>query len=153
MRVGLHTGEPTLGDEGYVGMDVVRAARICAAGHGGQILVSETTRALIGNQLPEGTAIHDLGETALKDIQHERLYQVSVDGGPTEFPPLKAEQKLSAGEALAEKIKADVEKQIADSWSGGIPQGTSKLAAAGLLNLVLVVAAIVVIVLLIRLAF
>ena len=153
VRIGLHTGEPTLGDEGYVGMDVVRAARICSAGHGGQILVSETTRALIGNQLPAGTAIHDLGETALKDIQHERLYQVSVDGGPAEFPPLKAERKQSAGEALAEKIKADVEKQIADSWSGGIPQASSKLAAAGLLNLVLVVAAIVVIVLLIRLAF
>jgi len=52
VRIGLHTGEPTLGDEGYVGMDVVRAARICSAGHGGQILLSETTRALIGNQLP-----------------------------------------------------------------------------------------------------
>ncbi len=97
--------------------------------------------------------IHDLGEAKLKDIQHERLYQVSVDGGPTEFPPLKAERKQSAGEALAEKIKADVEKQIADSWSGGIPQNTTKATAVGLLNLVLVFAAVVVIVLLIKLAF
>ena len=46
VRMGLHTGEPTVGDEGYVGLDVVRAARICSAGHGGQVLLSETTRAL-----------------------------------------------------------------------------------------------------------
>src|SRR5262249_12596626 len=48
VRMGLHTGEPSVGDEGYVGLDVVRAARICSAGHGGQILLSETTRALLG---------------------------------------------------------------------------------------------------------
>jgi class 3 adenylate cyclase len=52
--MGLHTGEPHMGDEGYLGLDVVRAARISEAGHGGQILISETTRALLGNQLPEG---------------------------------------------------------------------------------------------------
>src|SRR5882757_9573158 len=50
VRMGLHTGEPNIGEEGYLGIDVVRAARISAAGHGGQILVSETTRALLGNQ-------------------------------------------------------------------------------------------------------
>jgi class 3 adenylate cyclase len=150
VRIGLHTGEPTLGDEGYVGMDVVRAARICSAGHGGQILLSETTRALVGNQLPEGSVIHDLGEAKLKDIQHERLYQVSVDGGPTEFPPLKAERKQSAGEALAEKIKADVERQILDSFSGGIPQNTIKATAFGLMQLLMVVVAIIAIVLLIK---
>jgi class 3 adenylate cyclase len=153
VRIGLHTGEPTLGDEGYVGMDVVRAARICSAGHGGQILLSETTRALVGNQLPEGSVIHDLGEAKLKDIQHERLYQVSVDGGPTEFPPLKAERKQSAGEALAEKIKADVERQILDSFSGGIPQNTIKATAFGLMQLLMVVVAIIAIVLLIKFVF
>src|SRR3954449_5791725 len=77
LRMGLHTGEPQLGEEGYLGLDVVRAARISAAGHGGQILVSETTRALLGNQVPEGVSVHDLGETSLKDIQHEHVYQVS----------------------------------------------------------------------------
>src|SRR5215467_4709253 len=56
VRMGVHTGEPHVGEEGYLGMDVVRAARISAAGHGGQILISETTRALLGNQLPEGVA-------------------------------------------------------------------------------------------------
>src|SRR6266567_1761793 len=54
VRMGLHTGEPTVGDEGYLGLDVVRAARISAAGHGGQILLSETTRALVGNDVPSG---------------------------------------------------------------------------------------------------
>src|SRR2546429_5497062 len=80
VRMGLHTGEPTVGDEGYLGIDVVRAARICSAGHGGQILISETTRALLGNQLPEGAVVSDLGEADLKDIQDERIFQVSVDG-------------------------------------------------------------------------
>ena len=69
MRMGLHTGEPTVGDEGYVGLDVVRAARICSAGHGGQILVSETTRALLGNDVPEGVNVRDLGRQHLKDVQ------------------------------------------------------------------------------------
>ena len=72
VRMGLHTGEPSVGEEGYLGLDVVRAARICSAGHGGQILLSETTRALLGNQLPEGVSVVDLGEQNLKDIQHER---------------------------------------------------------------------------------
>ena len=80
VRMGLHTGEPHLGEEGYLGLDVVRAARISAAGQGGQILISETTRALIGNQLPEGVAVHDLGQQDLKDIQHEHIYELTVDG-------------------------------------------------------------------------
>ncbi len=69
VRMGLHTGEPQVGDEGYLGLDVVRASRICSAGHGGQVLLSATTRALLGTQLPEGTTIHDLGEQKLKDIE------------------------------------------------------------------------------------
>jgi len=62
VRMGLHTGEPTLGDEGYLGLDVVRGARIAAAAHGGQILVSETTRVLLPPELPDGAEIVDLGE-------------------------------------------------------------------------------------------
>src|SRR3954462_10098102 len=69
VRMGLHTGEPTVGEEGYLGLDVVRAARIAGAGHGGQILISETTRVLLGNQLPEGAVVNDLGEANLKDVQ------------------------------------------------------------------------------------
>ena len=94
--MGLHTGEPTVGDEGYVGLDVVRAARICSAGHGGQILVSETTRALVGNELPDGVNVRDLGRQNLKDIQHEHVYELSLEESPLEFPPPKqAEGRLS----------------------------------------------------------
>jgi len=89
VRMGLHTGEPTVGEEGYLGLDVVRAARICSAGSGGQILLSETTRALLGNDVPEGAAVIDLGQQNLKDIQHERIFQLALEDGPAAFPPLK----------------------------------------------------------------
>jgi predicted ATPase len=83
VRMGIHTGEPLLTEEGYVGMDVHRAARIAAAGHGGQILVSQTTRELLG----DSPALRDLGDHRLKDLSApQRLYQVG-DGA---FPPLKA---------------------------------------------------------------
>ena len=81
LRMGLHTGTPHLTDEGYVGADVHRAARIAAAGHGGQILVSATTAALLGTDL-----LRDLGEHRLKDLSApERIYQL----GTEEHPPLK----------------------------------------------------------------
>ena len=86
VRMGLHTGEPAVGDEGYIGMDVVRAARICSAGHGGQVLLSETTRALVGGDLPEGVAIRDLGEQKLKDVRAEHLYQLELGGSPPVLP-------------------------------------------------------------------
>jgi class 3 adenylate cyclase len=121
VRMGLHTGEPAVGDEGYIGLDVVRAARICSAGHGGQILISETTRALVGNQLPEGVSVHDLGEAHLKDIQHEHVFQLSIDGGPRQFPPLKTETSPQAehwGEALSRQIQERVQRDIERSLLG-----------------------------------
>ena len=82
VRMGVHTGEPTLTEEGYVGVDVHRAARICAAGHGGQTLISEGTRMLLN-----GSGLLDLGEHRLKDLSEpQRLYQV----GDVEFPRLRA---------------------------------------------------------------
>jgi class 3 adenylate cyclase len=157
VRMGLHTGEPSVGDEGYVGLDVVRAARICSAGHGGQILVSETTRALLGNQLPEGASVLDLGEAHLKDIQHEHVYQLSIDDGAKSFPPLKTEPTAKTedwGASLARRIQEQVQQDIERSFAGGgAPQASSRFAFVGLVNLVLVVAAIVAIVLLLRLAF
>jgi hypothetical protein len=134
----------------------VRAARIAGAGHGGQILISETTRALLGNQLPDGAAVHDLGEAKLKDVQHEHIYQVSVDEEHRRFPPLKTEHPKSAGEALAERIQAHVAEQIEESFRAAPARGmqqTTKVAAFGLVNLVLLVAAVVVIVLLLKLVF
>jgi predicted ATPase/class 3 adenylate cyclase len=81
VRIGVHTGEPLVTDEGYVGIDVHRAARIAAAGHGGQILVSQATRDLVGVD-----ELRDLGEHRLKDLTApERIYQL----GDGEFPPLK----------------------------------------------------------------
>ncbi len=105
--MGLHTGEPSVGDEGYVGLDVVRAARICSAGHGGQILLSETTRALIGNDLPERVTVRDLGEQHLKDVQHEHVYELSLDESHASFPPLKA-----TGESREESIEKRFEERI-----------------------------------------
>jgi predicted ATPase/class 3 adenylate cyclase len=82
VRMGLHTGEPTVTDEGYVGIDVHRAARIAAAGHGGQIVVSQATRDLAGAE-----RLRDLGVHRLKDLAApERLYQLDDD----EFPPLRS---------------------------------------------------------------
>src|SRR5437870_931302 len=101
VRMGLHTGEPSIGEEGYLGLDVVRAARICSAGHGGQILLSETTRALLGNDLPEGVAVVDLGEQNLKDVQHERIFQLSLGDAPGSFPPLKTQPHEDSADALA----------------------------------------------------
>ena len=80
VRMGIHTGEPLVTDEGYVGVDVHRAARIAAAGHGGQVLLSESARQLAG-----GDGLRDLGEHRLKDLTApERIWQL----GERDFPPL-----------------------------------------------------------------
>src|SRR5947209_9896633 len=90
VRIGLHTGEPKLTADGYVGMDVHHAARIMSAGHGGQILLSPTTHQLVEQHLPASTSLQDLGEHRLKDLQRpSHLFQLSLQGLPTDFPPLK----------------------------------------------------------------
>jgi class 3 adenylate cyclase len=155
VRMGLHTGEPTVGDEGYVGLDVVRAARICSAGHGGQILLSETTRALLGNDLPERVSVRDLGRQDLKDIQHEHVYELSLDESARSFPPLKAASQHpgdTVEERFEQRINRYVEEQLEASLSGS-PRTQAGHAAGGLVTLVLVVAAVVVIVLLVKVAF
>ena len=138
VRMGLHTGEPTVGEEGYLGMDVVRAARICSAGHGGQILLSETTRALLGNRLPEGSEIRDLGEANLKDVQHERIFQLALDEQRDGFPPLKTSAPPKTGaDALAERIERHVEEQIMAAFQPGAPSASEE-SAGKLAKLVLV---------------
>jgi predicted ATPase/class 3 adenylate cyclase len=90
VRMALHTGEPIVTATGYVGIDVHRAARLCSAGHGGQILISETTRQLVAGNLPEGVILRDLGEHRLKDLQHaEHIYQIIVPDLQSDFPSLK----------------------------------------------------------------
>ncbi len=131
VRMGLHTGEPHVGDEGYVGMDVVRAARICSAGHGGQILVSETTRALVGNDLPDGVSVRDLGKQNLKDVQREHVYELSLQEGPEQFPPLKSHPGDNFEQRFERRIEEYVESQIEKGFSGD-SVGVGKVAATGL---------------------
>ncbi|MCC7372685.1 MAG: tetratricopeptide repeat protein [Chloroflexi bacterium] len=88
VRMGLHTGEPERTADGYTGLDVHRAARLCSAAHGGQIVMSQTTRALVGRALPEGISVRDLGHHVLKDLPRpEHLIQLVVSALPSEFPP------------------------------------------------------------------
>jgi WD40 repeat protein/class 3 adenylate cyclase len=90
VRMGLHTGEPLISSTGYVGMDVHRASRIGDAGHGGQVLLSQTTRELVIHDLPEGMTIRDLGEHRLKDMKYPAsIYQLVIEGLPVEFPALR----------------------------------------------------------------
>jgi class 3 adenylate cyclase len=159
VRMGLHTGEPSVGDEGYHGLDVVRAARICSAGHGGQVLISETTRALLGNDLPEGVAIVDLGQQHLKDVQHERIYQLAVDGDQ-KFPPLKTDTPKSASDELGDRIERHVLEMVDRSLSGqaGRAKGKGKggsgvglrFTIIGLVELLLVVLTIIIIIWLVK---
>lgn len=102
VRMGLHTGSPTIAGGYYVGLDVHRAARIAAAGHGGQVLLSQTTRDLAEDALPAGAALRDLGEHRLKDLQRpERIYQLTLSNLPgtpglaADFPPLKTLDRYS----------------------------------------------------------
>ena len=89
VRMGLHTGEGVLGGDNYIGLDVHRAARIAAAGHGGQVLLSDTTRSLAAS-IPGG-AFRDLGPHRLKDLANpEHLFQLEAAGLPREFPALRS---------------------------------------------------------------
>ncbi len=87
LRIGIDTGEPSIGDE-YVGLVVHRAARICAAGNGGQVLLSSVTRSVLGEDGIPGTALLDLGHQPLKDFDDgEHLFQLLIDGLPADLRP------------------------------------------------------------------
>ncbi len=90
VRIGIHTGEPTATGEGYVGIDVHRAARVMSAGHGGQVLLTQSTRDLLPEELSDAVSLRDLGEHRLKDLTHpQRLYQLLIPGLENDFPALK----------------------------------------------------------------
>lgn len=115
VRMGLHTGEPTLTAERYVGMDVHRAARIGAAGHGGQVLLSETTYPLIKNDFPSGVTVRDLGEHRLKDLrQPKHLYQLIIADLPAEFPPPRTLDTIPNNLPVQLTSFVGREKQIAE---------------------------------------
>jgi predicted ATPase/class 3 adenylate cyclase len=91
VRMGLHAGEGVVdGDGSYVGHDVHHAARVAAAAHGGQTLVSASVMALAASTLPAGVSIRALGEHRLKDLQPELLFQVVVEGLRADFPPIRS---------------------------------------------------------------
>ncbi|HKP19806.1 MAG TPA: adenylate/guanylate cyclase domain-containing protein [Gaiellaceae bacterium] len=115
VRIGLHTGEPALGDEGYHGLDVVRAARICTAGAGGQVLLSEATHALIGSSLPEGVAVFPLGERHLKGLDEpERVYELEIDGAAV-ARPARAAPPAAADEDRSEDLEKKIERRVEES--------------------------------------
>src|SRR3954453_387488 len=90
VRVGVHTGQPRLVADDYVGLDVHRAARIMAAAHGGQVVISQATRDLVVDGLADDVELRDLGEHRLKDLTHpQRLYDVAIEGLGQAFPPLR----------------------------------------------------------------
>ncbi len=105
IRIGIHTGEAAVAGDQYVGLAVHRAARICDAGHGGQILLSETTRSLLEDEEEEldGLELHDLGLLLLKDFDRPvRIYQLAVAGLQSDFPALRSAAGHGAAQ-LAER--------------------------------------------------
>jgi len=91
VRIGIHTGEAARTPDGLVGLDVHRAARLAAVASGGQIVLSETTAALVRDSLPPDLTLSDLGVHRLKDLgRPERIFQLNVAGVSAEFPPLRS---------------------------------------------------------------
>lgn len=90
VRMGVHTGQPTLTERSYVGLDVLRADRLTSAGHGGQVLVSASTRDAVGDRLPEHVRLRALGEHRLRDVPDaEDVFELVLPGPHFEFPPLR----------------------------------------------------------------
>jgi hypothetical protein len=129
VRMGLHTGEPTLHEEGYVGLDVVRAARICTLGRGGQILLSETTRALLGSGLPDGVSVFPLGQRHLRGIDEpERVFEIAIEDvtrdeeeeaaaltteqAPVPAPPSREPDAPTRFDDLGARLAADIQDRV-----------------------------------------
>ena len=102
VRMGLHTGEPTVGEEGYHGIGLHRGARIAHAARGGQILVSPTTAQLLEDDLPPGIALRDLGERELKDLDRPvRIYELTAAGLPNAAPQRRRRRPALVAAAIA----------------------------------------------------
>ena len=102
VRMALHVGEAARRNGDYYGPTLNRAARVMSAGHGGQVLLSAAAAALVGDQLPEGSTLRDLGEHRLKDLGHaERVFQLVHPDLPASFPPLVTLSRRTSGGKLA----------------------------------------------------
>lgn len=141
VRMGLHTGEPQPGEEGYIGIDVHRAARIAATANGGQVVISETTRGLLAG-LPDEPELVDLGWHRLKDLRHpEHLFEVVAPGMVTDHRPLRSlgtfanlptysTQLVGRDRELAEVIAAFDRGQPLVTLTGPGGAGKTRLAVA-----------------------
>jgi predicted ATPase/class 3 adenylate cyclase len=121
LRVGLHTGEPELGPEGYIGMDVVVAARVCASAHGEQVVVTRATRDLAGGEPFAGASFRPLGHHRLKDVPAPaEVFQLVAPGLREEFPPLKTLSATSLP-ALHHRLvgRADALRRVEDLLESG----------------------------------
>jgi class 3 adenylate cyclase len=116
IRLGLHTGEPAVGDEGYTGLDVVRASRIAATGAGGQVLLSDTTRAIVAGDLGEGVELRTVGERRLKDIDlPEPIFELIIDGAsPDGVPTDGSPEEPPSGERseFARRTRETIESRV-----------------------------------------
>jgi class 3 adenylate cyclase len=142
VRAGLHTGEPVIGDEGYTGIDVVRAARIAALGGGGQVLLSDTTRAIAADDLPDGVLLRAIGPRQLKDIERrEELWALEIDGVPRRNDdtvergaagapaPTGGEPMRSAGERLrrsVDRARDTIEARVLAQLEEALPGALSR---------------------------
>jgi predicted ATPase/class 3 adenylate cyclase len=149
VRMGLHSGEPTRHEDNYVGLDVHRAARIAAAAHGGQVVLSDATRHLVESRLAGDVSLRDLGWHRLKDIEApERIYQLVVARLPDRFPPLKslgAQSRLPVPMTPLVGRERDLEQVVATvsgpgirlvtlTGTGGVGKTRLSLAAAAALD-------------------
>src|SRR5262249_55481012 len=138
LRIGLHTGEPMLGKEGYLGLDVVRAARLCRIAHGGHILISETTRALVRTTLPEGVSLLPAGKRQLKGIDHpEPVSERGPDGVDERLPiPAALEREIEQRFGrVGLRIAARLGEHVTDSFQEAKDASLEHLAGRAVASL------------------
>jgi class 3 adenylate cyclase len=126
VRIGLHTGEPTVEAEGYLGLDVVKAARLCRLAQGGHTLLSETTRALVRSTLPPGVSVFPAGERHLKDIDTpETVYELAIaNTDPKTTMPARWERAI---EERFGRVGVSIAARIGDNVAGSLPAGDENL--------------------------